>query len=118
MVEEEKKKAFEEIHYLDEIIEQIDTAREQDIEEIREELQEQGYLKKKVIKGKKKKKASKPVPDVYNSSDGTEILVGRNNKQNEFLTNRLARKDEVWLHTKDIPGSHVVIRSTEASEDT
>ncbi|SHN15488.1 Rqc2 family fibronectin-binding protein [Gracilibacillus kekensis] len=118
MVEEEKKKAFQEIHYLEEIIEQIDTAREQDIEEIREELQEQGYLKKKVIKGKKKKKASKPVPDVYNSSDGTEILVGRNNKQNEFLTNRLARKDEVWLHTKDIPGSHVVIRSTEPSEDT
>ncbi|WP_058307873.1 Rqc2 family fibronectin-binding protein [Gracilibacillus massiliensis] len=118
MVEEEKKKAFQEINYLDEIIEQIDTAREQDIEEIREELQEQGYLKKKVIKGKKKKKPTKPVPEMYMSTDGTEILVGKNNKQNEFLTNRLARKDEVWLHTKDIPGSHVVIRSTEPSEDT
>ncbi len=51
MVEEEKKKANEEIVYLEEIIEQINSAREQDIEEIREELQEQGYLKKKKRKG-------------------------------------------------------------------
>ncbi|GAE91694.1 fibronectin/fibrinogen-binding protein [Gracilibacillus boraciitolerans JCM 21714] len=118
MVEEEKRKTFEEINYLDEIIEQINLAREQDIEEIREELQEQGYLKKKIKKGKKKNKPTKPVPERYYSTDGTEILVGKNNKQNEYLTNRVARKDEIWLHTKDIPGSHVVIRSIEPSEDT
>ncbi|MGP4040356.1 Rqc2 family fibronectin-binding protein [Gracilibacillus sp. D59] len=118
MVEEEKKKTYQEIDYLDEIIEQIDTAREQDIEEIREELQEQGYLKKKQVKTKKKKKVTKPIPETFYASDGTEILVGKNNKQNEHLTNRIARKDEIWLHTKDIPGSHVVIRSTEPSEDT
>ncbi|KAB8138861.1 fibronectin/fibrinogen-binding protein [Gracilibacillus oryzae] len=118
MVEAEKKKANEEIKYLEEIIEQIESAREQDIEEIREELQEQGYLKKKVGKGKQKKKVSKPEPETFYATDGTIILVGKNNKQNEFLTNRLARKDEIWLHTKDIPGSHVVIRSTEPSEET
>ncbi|MGN8645055.1 Rqc2 family fibronectin-binding protein [Gracilibacillus sp. HCP3S3_G5_1] len=118
MVEEEKKKTYQEIDYLDQIIEQIDSAREQDIEEIREELQEQGYLKKKQAKTKQKKKVSKPVPETFYASDGTEILVGKNNKQNEYLTNRLARKNEIWLHTKDIPGSHVVIRSTDPSEDT
>ncbi|MFC4404635.1 Rqc2 family fibronectin-binding protein [Gracilibacillus xinjiangensis] len=118
MVVEEKKKAKEEINYLEEIIDQIEAAREQDIEEIREELQEQGYLKKKAGKGKQKKKISKPEPDTFYATDGTAILVGRNNKQNEFLTSRLARKDEVWLHTKDIPGSHVVIRSTNPTEET
>ncbi|GAB2561380.1 Rqc2 family fibronectin-binding protein [Gracilibacillus alcaliphilus] len=118
MVEEEKQKTYKEIAYLEEIIEQIESAREQDIEEIREELQEQGYLKRKSSNLKQKKKTVKPTPESYLSSDGTEILVGKNNKQNEYLTNRLARKDEVWLHTKDIPGSHVVIRSTNPSEDT
>ncbi|WP_089738812.1 Rqc2 family fibronectin-binding protein [Gracilibacillus ureilyticus] len=118
MVEEEKKKAIDEINYLEEIIDQIESAREQDIEEIREELQEQGYLKKKVNKGKQKKKITKPEPETFYASDGTLILVGKNNKQNEYLTNRIARKDEIWLHTKDIPGSHVVIRSTDPSEET
>ncbi len=118
MVEEEKKKANEEIVYLEEIIEQINSAREQDIEEIREELQEQGYLKKKSGKGKPKKKTTKPEPETFYASDGTIILVGKNNKQNEYLTNRIARKNEIWLHTKDIPGSHVVIRSTDPSAGT
>ncbi|UOQ85519.1 Rqc2 family fibronectin-binding protein [Gracilibacillus salinarum] len=118
MVEEEKKKTYEEMKYLDEIIEQIDSAREQDIEEIREELQEQGYLKKRQSQSKQKKKPAKPAPEIFHATDGTEILVGKNNKQNEYVTNRLARKDEIWLHTKDIPGSHVVIRTHDPSEDT
>lgn len=118
MVEEEKKKAYQEIEYLEDIIGHIETAREQDIEEIREELQEQGYIKKKPSKQKKKGKQTKPLPERFMASDGTEILVGKNNKQNEFLTNRLAHKNEFWLHTKDIPGSHVVIRSTDPSEET
>lgn len=118
MVTEEKKKAIEEIAYLDEIISQIESAREVDIEEIREELQEQGYLKKRVDKNKKKKMTNKPTPELYFSSDGTEILVGRNNKQNDYLTNKLAKKSNIWLHTKDIPGSHVVIKHDHPSEQT
>ncbi len=118
MVEEEKKKTHQEIRYLDEIIEQIETAREDDIEEIREELQEQGYLKRKAAQKKQKKKPTKPTPERFLSSDGTEILVGKNNKQNEHLTNRIARKNDIWLHTKDIPGSHVVIRSEQPTENT
>ena len=52
------------------------------------------------------------------STDGTTILVGKNNKQNEYVTNRVAHRNDMWLHTKDIPGSHVVIRSSEPSEKT
>ncbi|TFB23266.1 fibronectin/fibrinogen-binding protein [Filobacillus milosensis] len=110
-------KAKEEIDYFERLIQQLEQAREEDIEDIREELQEQGYIKQKQ-QSKKKKGKKKIQPDYYQASDGTEIVVGRNNKQNEFVTNRMASKDDVWLHTKDIPGSHVIIRSNEPSEDT
>ena len=59
-----------------------------------------------------------PKPENYKASDGTTILVGKNNKQNEYLTTKLAHRDDVWLHTLDIPGSHVVIRDKNPSEDT
>ncbi|MFG6115188.1 NFACT family protein [Halobacillus sp. MO56] len=118
VVQEEIKKAETEIEYFDQLIQQVEKAREQDIEEIREELREEGYLKKKPQTHKRKKKPKTPEPETFSSSDGTTIYVGRNNKQNEYLTNRLANKNDVWLHTKDIPGSHVVIRSDDPSEDT
>ena len=66
----------------------------------------------------KKPKDKKPVLEEYISSDGDTILVGKNNKQNEYLTNKFSRRDELWFHTKDIPGSHVVIRNTHPSERT
>lgn len=109
-------KAKDEIDYFERLIQQLEQAREEDIEDIREELQEQGYFKSKASNKKKKKK--KIQPDYYQSSDGTEIVVGRNNKQNEYVTNRLASKDDIWLHTKDIPGSHVIIRAKEPTEET
>ena len=56
--------------------------------------------------------------DHFYTTDGTEVIIGKNNKQNDYLTNKLAARDEIWLHTKDIPGSHVVIRSKEPSEKT
>ncbi|MCT2538026.1 NFACT family protein [Aquibacillus koreensis] len=118
MVLQEIDKAKVEITYLAELIQQIEEAREQDIEEIREELREQGYLKSKSKHKKKKTKPTKPDPEQFFSSDGTVILVGKNNKQNEFLTNRIAARDDIWLHTKDIPGSHVVIRDRNPSEET
>lgn len=117
VVEQEIEKTKEEITYLDQLLQQLDVAGEEDIEEIREELREEGYLKKQ-RKGKKKNKITKPIPEIYTASDGTEILVGKNNKQNEYLTMKLARRNEIWLHTKDIPGSHVIIRSEDPSEQT
>ncbi|TMN23524.1 Rqc2 family fibronectin-binding protein [Lentibacillus cibarius] len=115
-VQEEITKTHNEIAYLDQLLQQIDTAREEDIEEIREELREEGYLKKQ--KQGKKKKTQKPAPEKYTASDGTVILVGKNNKQNEYLTMKLAHRNDIWLHTKNIPGSHVVIRSGDPSEET
>ncbi|WP_026906059.1 Rqc2 family fibronectin-binding protein [Paucisalibacillus globulus] len=116
-IEEEIEKTNEEIEYFDQLLQQIDVAGVEDIEEIREELREEGYLKKQ-SQGKRKNKQHTPNPEEYISSDGTTILVGKNNKQNEYLTMKLAHRDEVWFHTKDIPGSHVIIRSKEPTEET
>ncbi|WP_417900602.1 NFACT RNA binding domain-containing protein [Bacillus haimaensis] len=118
IVEEQISKAEEEINYFSLILQQVETASPKDIQEIREELAEEGYMKMKQKRNQKKPKPQKPVLEVYQSTDGTEILVGKNNKQNDFLTNKVARRDDVWLHTKDIPGSHVVIRSTDPTEET
>lgn len=106
----------QEINYIDSVLTQLEVASSQDIEEIREELSAEGYLKKQKQHKKKKRKKSKP--DKYYSSDGTLILVGKNNKQNDQLTMRTANKSDWWLHTKDIPGSHVVIRSEKPSAET
>lgn len=91
------------------IIENVSSLQE--IEEIREELIEQGYLKKRKGKYSNKKKTSISKPLSFISSDGFQILVGKNNKQNDLLTLKTASKKDIWLHTKDIPGSHVVILS-------
>lgn len=117
IVKEQIEKAKEEIQYLDQLLQQLESASPKDILEIREELGEEGYIKAKKEK-KKKKTNEKPSLESYLSSDGTTILVGKNNKQNDYLTNKLAGKEEIWLHTKDIPGSHVVIRSKAPSEET
>lgn len=117
-VQIEIDKAKKEIDYLEEVTQQIEDAREQDIEEIREELKEQGYIKNRMKNRKKNNKPKKPAPEKFTATDGTTIYVGRNNKQNEYLTTRLAARTDIWLHTKDIPGSHVIIQDTNPSEDT
>lgn len=118
VVQQQIEIARSEIQYFEGLIQQIESASPRDIEEIREELMEGGYLKQRQSRNLKKKKSLKPVLEHYLSSDGTEIVVGKNNKQNEYLTNKLAARDDVWFHTKDIPGSHVVIRSKHPSETT
>lgn len=107
-----------EISYFEGLLQQMEAAAPKDIEEIREELVEQGYIRDRRKRSRKIRKKTMPKIEQYYSSDGTEILVGKNNRQNEYLTMKLARRDEIWLHTKDIPGSHVVIRDTEPSETT
>lgn len=117
-IKEQIRLAKEEIRYFDGLISQLENAAPSDIEEIREELMEEGYLRKRNRHTKNKKKDTRPQLDQYVSSTNIEIFVGKNNKQNEYLTNRFARQDEIWLHTKDIPGSHVLIRSTNPDEQT
>lgn len=118
VIEEQKIKTNEEITYMEMLLQQLEHASLNDIEEIREELVNQGYLRDRSKKGKKKKKATRPTLQVFTSSEGVDIYVGKNNLQNEYVTNRLAAANDTWLHTKDIPGSHVVIRSEEFGEAT
>ncbi|MBD7936782.1 NFACT family protein [Cytobacillus sp. Sa5YUA1] len=116
VVQEQIDQAYEEVNYFDHLLQQIQTASPKDIEEIREELVEGGYLRERQRK-QKKPGNTKPILDYFVASDGTEMIVGKNNKQNDYLTNKLAAKDDIWLHTKDIPGSHVVIRDKAPSNE-
>ena len=72
----------------------------------------------KAQKSKKKKKPTKPSVEPYVSSTGIPISVGKNNKQNDYVTFKVASKSDTWLHTKDIPGSHVIIHDSEPDEET
>ncbi len=116
MVQEQIEKTKQEVDYFEMLVAQVEQAAPADIEEIREELAEQGYLRMRA--SKKKKKVSKPEPEKFVSSSGIDISVGKNNKQNDYLTFKIAKRTDIWLHTKDIPGSHVVIHSNEPDETT
>lgn len=105
----------EEIAYLESVLAQLEIASPMDLAVIREELIAQGYVKNRT---KQRKKVAPSQPERFVSSDGTEILVGKNNLQNDQLTLKTARKSDIWLHTKNIPGSHVIIRSDDPSETT
>ena len=96
-----------ELDYLESVLEELERAeRESDLSEIRAELTDAGYIRAQ--KGKKEKRtASKPMRFV--SDTGMEFYAGRNNAQNDALTLRTAFKSDVWLHTRKIHGSHVVI---------
>lgn len=118
IVAEQMKMAEKEIAYFDTLLQQMDGATLSDIEEIRDELVAGGYLKERHRRGPKKKKPLRPALLCYASSEGTPIYVGKNNTQNEYLTNRLAAPSDTWLHTKDIPGSHVVIRGADFGDAT
>lgn len=118
-VQEQIRSAHEEIAYLEALLQQLESAGLADIEEIREELAEQGYLKHRRNRLKKRKKPDgKPALTCFLSSEGIPLYVGKNNTQNEYLTNRLAGPADTWLHAKDIPGAHVVIRAPAYSEAT
>ena len=94
------------ILYLESVETVLNQAGLEEIAEIREELIQTGFIRRKQREKIQKRKK----PEQYLASDGkTTIYVGRNNLQNEELTFKMARKEELWFHAKDIPGSHVVI---------
>ncbi len=97
-----------EIIYLESVLDEISRAdTDSEISLIRNELADGGYIKN--IKGKKQKPPKELPPMEFRSSDGYKILVGRNNVQNEKLSLKTANKNDMWLHTQKIPGSHVII---------
>lgn len=110
----ESRKAKNEINYLKQVEVSIEQAESvADLKEIKEELIEEGYIQKKKSKkdSRQKKKEEKSEPLKFKSSDGFDIRVGRNNKQNDKLTKYVASNHDFWLHVKDIAGSHVIIRN-------
>lgn len=117
-VKEQLKLANDEINYLANIESQIDLASPADIQEIRLELQQQGYIKQKRQKSKKRRKVRVSKPEEFHTSNGTTVLVGKNNLQNDRLSFKIAKKNDIWLHVKDIPGSHVIIRDSDPDEQT
>jgi len=99
----------DEISYLENVLMSIENSTEiEELDEIKEELISEGYIKG-YIKKKKKKEESVSKPLHYISKDGFNIYVGKNNKQNDYLTLKLSRKDDIWLHVQNMPGSHVII---------
>lgn len=96
-----------ELNYFEGILQNLYMCEnESDIEEIQQELYQQKIIRKRNCRYKSQKFS----PLHFISSDGFHIYVGKNNIQNDFLTLKFARSDDLWLHTKNIPGSHVVIR--------
>ena len=97
-----------ELEYLQSVLEELNRAgTEAELEEIRQELQSGGYLK--ADSGKKRVKQGKLPPMRFESTDGYSIYVGRNNRQNDELTFKSARKDDIWCHASKVHGSHVII---------
>ncbi|MGE5392005.1 MAG: NFACT family protein [Deltaproteobacteria bacterium] len=98
-----------EISYLESVLLAISQAEDtQDIEEIVEELEGEGYLKEH--SKRKKARGHRSQPRHFMSSDGLEILVGRNNRQNDLLSIKQAASGDLWLHTKEIAGTHVIVK--------
>lgn len=110
MAAEQKEKTLQELSYLEGTL--LDVGKcvgESELEEIRQDLMRTGYIRKGVNR-RQQKALPKSKPYHYRSSDGIDIYVGKNAAQNDRLTGD-ARANEMWLHAKDMPGSHVIIRT-------
>lgn len=102
--------AEEEDQYLQSVLSNIENADNyKDLEDIKNELVETGYIAFKKSMKSKKTKPSKPLHFI--SSDGIDIYVGKNNLENDYLTLKFAHNNDIWLHIKNIPGSHVIIKN-------
>lgn len=115
---EQIAKGKAELQYLESVLDALTCAEtEMDMEQLRQELVEQGYLRR-TSRNRRPVKVQQPL--VFTASDGTQIFVGRNNLQNDRLTLKTAAKTDIWLHTQNIPGSHVIIAAngTMPSEQT
>ena len=102
------EKTMTDIEYLQSVQMSLENCENlKELSEIKSELAAEGYLKRGKTGSRQKEKPSSP--DKFISSEGFEILVGKNNKQNDYLTLKLSSNSDIWFHTKNIPGSHTVI---------
>ncbi|MBD9008911.1 MAG: fibronectin/fibrinogen-binding protein [Clostridiales bacterium] len=107
--------AENEKYYLESVADALENADTPvELDEIRQELMTEGYIAKQNNAKKKQQKKSEPIKII--SVDGYEILIGRNNRQNDELTLKSAYSTDLWFHTKEIPGSHTIIRTRGTGE--
>lgn len=116
-IEQLEKNEYE-LKYLNSVLTNIENCESYaEVDDIKEELISTGYVRKRKVNGKNKKSnPSKPLHFI--SSDGIDIFVGKNNIQNDHLSLKFANKNYMWLHTKNIPGSHVIVCSTDIPDNT
>lgn len=107
----------DEIQYFDSLITLMDNASYYDALEIKEELENLGYLKKKKVKQVHRQKKKLHI-ETYLTKDNITIYVGKNNLQNDYLTFKMASRFDMWFHVKDMPGSHIVVHSENLDEYT
>ncbi len=107
-IKKQLTKTKAEIDYCRELLYAIDHNTADSLEEIRQEMIETGFLREK--RKTAKKKISAPQPLSFKTSSGRTILVGRNNRQNDYITFKAAVRRDTWFHVKNIPGSHVVLK--------
>lgn len=108
-VNEQIKIARVNLRYFDSIQTAIDNADPQDIDQINDELINQGHIRKQK-KNKRRKKVTEKNLNEFKLSSGKHVLVGKNNYQNDWLTLKKANKTDYWFHVKNMPGSHVILR--------
>ncbi len=115
-LEIQQKQNDEELEYLESVLNALENAVDDaDLSEIRTELAESGFIRRQPQKkGAARPKKAKPLHFV--SSDGYDIFVGKSNLQNDELTLRTAESTDIWMHAKNIPGSHVIIRTNGTGE--
>ena len=115
IIKAELPKIEEEMKYIKQILETIEIITElNELSEIEEELISLGYVKKNK---KNKQKLEKSKPYVFETDSGALIYVGKNNLQNENLTLKFANKNDIFFHAQDVPGSHVILRGANLTED-
>ncbi len=99
------------IDYLESTLSALENAENaEDLSAIKAELAKEGYIKRRAVSGKKQPKSKQFAPMHFVSADGFDIYVGRNNTQNDYLTLKFANSGDMWFHTKNIHGSHVIIK--------
>ncbi len=116
--EEQLEIAKNDLAYWESVVHELEAASIDSLPLIEAELRDAGLLKQNASQPDNRNKRPQTNYAEYRASDGTLILVGRNNKENDHLTFKVAKKSDLWLHVKDAPGSHVILKSESPSEAT
>lgn len=115
-VQEQLDITTNEVNYLESVLASLEYVDIEDVDGIVDELIDSGYIKKKRRNARKKRK--KHVGEDFQSSTGVDIIVGKNNIENDQLTMKLSQKNHYWFHVKDIPGSHVILKTSDPDEQS